>query len=185
MEIAFVTGNAGKWEIAKDIFAKYGLNLTQVAIDTPEIQSLDVKEVASYSARYAAQKLGVPVIKSDVGYYITALGGFPGPFIKYVNQTLSDADLLRLMDGVKDRTMIVRECLAFAAPDGFTKCVLHEQQMTIAEQSDGQGSSIDKIMILDGYAKTKAASDPKEVTDYWKKSLTLYHNMAQFLKDMK
>lgn len=27
MKITFVTGNIGKWEIGRDIFAKYGLNL--------------------------------------------------------------------------------------------------------------------------------------------------------------
>ena len=181
MKITFVTGNMGKWEIGRDIFAKYGLELAQAKIETPEIQSLDVTEVATYSAQYAAQKLNTPVIKSDVGYYISALGGFPGPFIKYINQTLSDKDLLRLMKGVKDRSMIIRECLAFATPNGFTKCLVHAQKTTIAEKSDGVGSSIDKVMILDGFTKTRGASDPKEVAEFWKKSLTLYHDMAKFL----
>ncbi len=182
MKVTFVTGNIGKWEIGRDIFAKYGLELAQAKIETPEIQSLDVTEVATYSAQYAAKKLNTPVIKSDVGYYIPALGGFPGPFIKYINQTLSDKDLLRLMKDVKDRSMIIRECLAFATPDGFTKCLVHEQKTTIAEKSDGVGSSIDKVMILDGFTKTRGASDSKEVAEFWKKSLTLYHEMAKFLK---
>ena len=185
MKICFVTGNTGKWEIGRDIFANYGLELNQAKIETPEIQSLDVNEVASYSAQYVAQKLGPPVIKSDVGYYITALKGFPGPFIKYINQTLMEDDLLRLMEGIKDRSMVIRECLAYADPNGFTKCFTHEQKATIANQADGSGSSIDKIMILDGFTKTRAALDPKEVVEFWKKSLTLYHEMAQFLEDKK
>lgn len=111
MKITFVTGNIGKWEIGRDIFAKYGLELAQAKIETPEIQSLDVTEVATYSAQYAAQKLNTPVIKSD-----------------------------------------------------------------------GVGSSIDKVMILDGFTKTRGASDSKEVAEFWKKSLTLYHEMAKFLK---
>ena len=182
MKINFVTGNAGKWEIARDIFAQYDLELTQANMETPEIQSSDVGDVATYSAQYAAQVLGTPVIKSDVGYYITALKGFPGPFIKYINQMLSEGDLLHLMEGIKDRAMIVRECLAYAEPKGFTKCFVHEQKMTIAERAEGVGNSIDKIMILDGFEKTKGASDPKKVAEFWKKSLTLYHDMAQFLK---
>lgn len=182
MKITFVTGNMGKWEIGRDIFTQYGLELAQAKIETPEIQSLDVTEVATYSAQYAAQKLNTPVIKSDVGYYISALGGFPGPFIKYINQTLSDEDLLRLMKDIKDRSMIIRECLAFATPDGFTKCFVHEQKTRIAEESDGVGSSIDKVMILEGFTKTRGASDSKEVAEFWKKSLTLYHEMAKFLK---
>ena len=184
-KINFVTGNKGKWEIGRDVFSKYGLTLEQTEMETPEIQSLDVKDVATYSAQCAAQKLGVPVIKSDVGYYISSLRGFPGPFIKYINQTLTEDDLLRLMNGVKDRSMVIKECLAYAEPDGFTKCFMHEQKTIIAEQAEGSGSSIDKIMILDGFTKTKGASDPQEVANFWKKSLTLYHEMAQFLKDKK
>ena len=183
MKISFVTGNTGKWEIGRDIFTKYGLELNQANMETPEIQSLDVKEVASYSAQYAAQKLGMPVIKSDVGYYITALKGFPGPFIKYINQMLTEDDLLRLMKGIKDRSMVIRECLAYAEPNGFTKCLVHEQKTRIAEQADGTGNSIDKIMILDGFTKTRGASDPKDVAEFWKKSLTLYHEMAEFLRE--
>lgn len=34
-EIAMVTGNMGKWEIAKDIFSKYNNHLLQEKIDTP------------------------------------------------------------------------------------------------------------------------------------------------------
>ena len=183
LKIHFVTGNAGKWEIAKDIFAKYGLELIQTNMETPEIQSTDVKEVAAYSARYAAQKLNAPVIKSDVGYYITALNGFPGPFIKYINGMLSSEDLLHLMKGVENRSMIIRECLAFATPASLTKCLTHEQQTILATKAEGTGSSIDKIMILDGFTKTRGACTKEEVAEFWKKSLTLYHDMAQFLKD--
>lgn len=182
MKVAFVTGNQGKWEIARDIFAKYGVDLTQAKMETPEIQSLDVKEVALYSARYAAQKLQKPVIKSDVGYYITALNNFPGPFIKYVNQTLTSQDLLRLMVGKENRSMIIRECLAFAHPNGFHHLFIHEQNTILAKEEEGNGSSIDKIMILDGFSKTRGASDPKEVAEFWKKSLQLYHEAAKFVQ---
>ena len=180
--ITFVTGNNGKWAIAKDIFATYGLALDQAKMETPEIQSSDVQDVATYSARYAAQRLNKPVIKSDVGYYISALNGFPGPLIKYINQMLTSEDLLRLMAGEENRIMIIRECLAFATPDGFTKSFIHEQKTTLAQQAEGTGSSIDKIMILDGFNKTRGACSPEEVADFWKKSLTLYHDMAQFLQ---
>ena len=185
MKINFVTGNSWKWEIGRDIFAQYGLELVQANMETPEIQASDVRDVATYSAQYAAQVLGEPVIKSDVGYYITALNGFPGPFIKYINQMLTEDDLLNLMKGIKDRSMVARECLAYAEPNGFTKCFVHEQHMTVAEKADGVGNSIDKIMILDGFTKTKGASDLKEVADFWKKTLTLYHDMAKFLKAKK
>lgn len=35
-EITLVTGNLGKWEIAKDIFDKYNINLLHEKINTPK-----------------------------------------------------------------------------------------------------------------------------------------------------
>ena len=87
-EIVMATGNVGKWEIARDIFKNYNLTLTQEKVETPEIQASTVEEVSLYSAKYASDKLNKPVIKSDVGYYIEELGGFPGPFVKFVNNML-------------------------------------------------------------------------------------------------
>ena len=96
-EITLVTGNLGKWKITKDIFDKYNINLLHEKINTPEIQSNDVVEVSKYSALYAAKKLNKQVIKSDVGYYIEELGGFPGPFLKYINDMLTSEDILNMM----------------------------------------------------------------------------------------
>lgn len=80
--VTMVTGNMGKWKVASDIFKKYDIELLHEKMDTPEIQSHDVEDVSKYSAIYAANKLNKAVIKSDVGYFIEALNGFPGPLFK-------------------------------------------------------------------------------------------------------
>ena len=54
-EITLVTGNLGKWKIAKDIFDKYNINLLHEKINTPEIQSNDVVEVSN-TQHYTQQK---------------------------------------------------------------------------------------------------------------------------------
>lgn len=53
---------------------------------------------------------------TDNGCYIGALNGFPGLFIKYINQWLSAKDLLGIMDGKKNRSVIWKECLAYYEP---------------------------------------------------------------------
>ena len=104
-QITMVTGNIGKWKIANDIFKKYNVDLKQAKIETPEIQAYDVEEVSKYSAIYAAKYLNTNVIKSDVGYYIEALNGFPGVFLKYINSMLTSEDVLKLMEGKDNRTI--------------------------------------------------------------------------------
>jgi len=46
IKIVFVTGNIDKWQIANKILTPYGITLEQIKIDTPEIQSMDVEEIA-------------------------------------------------------------------------------------------------------------------------------------------
>ena len=50
--------------------------IEQLPKETPEIQAKTNREVAEFSAQWAANKFGLPVIKEDVGMYIEALGGF-------------------------------------------------------------------------------------------------------------
>lgn len=110
--IFFITGNAYKFQIAQEALASAGIELIQKELETPEIQSTIVEEIASFSAKWVCDLLKEPVIVSDAGYYIEALNGFPGPFIKYINEWLSADDILRLMAGKEDRAVIVKDCFS-------------------------------------------------------------------------
>ena len=57
------------------------------------------------------EKLERPVIKSDVGYFIEALNGFPGPFLRYINDYLTSEEILKLMEDKENRTILLKECL--------------------------------------------------------------------------
>ncbi|MBU5225066.1 hypothetical protein KQI36_00110 [Clostridium senegalense] len=85
MDIIYVTGNNLKFEIAKKVFEGSNINLIQKKLDTPEIQSFNVCDVATYSAKWASEKLNSSVIVTDAGFYVNSLRGFPGPYIKYIN----------------------------------------------------------------------------------------------------
>lgn len=85
--IFFITGNAYKFQIAQEALAGDGIELIQKELETPEIQSISIEEIASFSANWASNLLKESVIVSDAGYYIEAFNGFPGPFIKYINKS--------------------------------------------------------------------------------------------------
>lgn len=103
-----MTGNKYKFEIAQKVLENSNVELIQQKIETPEIQSSDVEEIASYSAKFAAEKLGKPVALTDAGWYINALNGFPGLFIKYINQWLTSDEILKLMEGKSDRSVLLK-----------------------------------------------------------------------------
>jgi non-canonical purine NTP pyrophosphatase (RdgB/HAM1 family) len=123
MKINFVTTNKMKFEIAQAYFEKLSddYELVQYEIDTPEIQGESVEEIARQSAIWAAQQTGEPCIKMDVGFFIPALNGFPGPFVKYVNDWLTQDDFLKLMEDKEDRSAYFEDATAIGYPDGASK----------------------------------------------------------------
>ncbi|MBR2587721.1 MAG: NUDIX domain-containing protein [Bacilli bacterium] len=183
-EIIMVTGNSGKYKIAKDIFIEKGLNLIQEKIETPEIQSYNVEDVSAYSALYAAKELNKPVIKSDVGYFIPALNGFPGPFVKYINGMLSSEGILKLMENKTDRTIFLKECLTYATPTGEIKQFINEEKASIALSAYGTGSAFDRIVIFEGQEMPKSMNSDEENLEHFKKSLKVYEDVAEYLKNL-
>lgn len=94
--VAFVTGNRGKLEEARRILAAAGgLETEGVALDLPEIQSLDLEEVLRAKGREAARRLRRPVIVEETGFEIDAFGGFPGPLVKWMLRALGAEGMAR------------------------------------------------------------------------------------------
>jgi non-canonical purine NTP pyrophosphatase (RdgB/HAM1 family) len=99
-EWVFVTSNENKWREAQRIL---GRELERAALDLDELQAESVGEVALAKARLAYQRLGRPVIVEDAGFELLALGGFPGPYIKFWEKLGGLESLCRAADGLGDR----------------------------------------------------------------------------------
>lgn len=168
IEIAYITGNSLKFLEAKEGFKNSGIALTQVDIDTPEIQAFDINEVSKFSAKWAADFLNKPVILSDYGFSIKSLNGFPGPFMKFVNKWLSPEDFLKLIEGKSERGVEVSFSLAFCTladtPLCFTSSISGEIATKVGQ---GTGHSFDFIFIPQGYDKPASEIGKDEMTKFW------------------
>lgn len=184
-EVIMITGNNGKLKIAKEIFSKYNIKLLQHKMDTPEIQSHNVEDVSKYSAEYACNLLNKPVIKSDVGYYIEELNGFPGPFLRYINDMLSSEDILKLMKGKKNRTIYLKESLTYKNPKGEIKQFTNIEKATISEEAMGEGSTFDKIVIFENSKYPKSMNTKQENHEHFVKTLKIYEEMAKYIEELK
>lgn len=184
-KVTMVTGNLGKWKIASDIFEKYHIELLHEKMDTPEIQSHNVEDVSKYSAIYAANKLNKPVIKSDVGYYIESLNGFPGPFLRYVNDYLTSEEILKLMENKENRTVLLKECLTFATPDGKIKQFVNVEKAVISKYAMGDGTTFDRIVIFEGDSLPKSMNSEEENYKHFEESLIIYDKMAKYLEKLE
>ncbi|MBU2037195.1 non-canonical purine NTP pyrophosphatase [Patescibacteria group bacterium] len=181
--IFFITGNNFKFQVAKKALAGIGVELIQKELDTPEIQSVSVEEVASFSAKWASDLLKEAVIVSDAGYYIEALNGFPGPFIKYINEWLSADDILRLMAGKENREVTVKDCLAYCEPGKKPVIFCDSAKGAIANKKGGKGrTSINEIFVPEGYDKVESDIPWDEMKEFWAKNLKHYKLLAEYLK---
>lgn len=111
--ISFVTTNPEKFAIAKVYCQKAGIALEQLVLEIDEIQGSDTEEILRHKARQAFELCRKPIIVSDDSWHIAALNGFPGPYMKSINHWFTPDDFLRLMHGVTNRDILLRQQLAY------------------------------------------------------------------------
>lgn len=182
-QITFITGNSYKFNIAKKALENSGIDLIQEKFETPEIQSENVEDVASYSAKWASDQLGKPVIVTDFGMYIEALKGFPGPFIKYVNHWLNSEDILKLMEGKDNRKCTAKDCLAYCKPGEDPK-IFVEENIGIITTSLGKplyrNFTIDQIYIPPGFEQVQSEIPDEQMLGFWSSS-EIWHKLADYI----
>jgi len=110
--IYFVTSNKGKFAEAQAIFG----DLIQKNIGYTEIQADTLDEVAAYGMKEVVARLDGPVMIEDAGLFVEALQGFPGVYSAYVQRTIGNAGILRLMDGEEMRNASFRSVVAYVEP---------------------------------------------------------------------
>ena len=115
-KVLLVTGNKYKLEAARKIMGKYGIIVDSIDIKPLEIQADSLEEVAKFSAKFAAEKLGKPVLKADAGLLIEAFGGFPGVYTEFVKRKLGPEGVLKLMNGIENRNAEIVYALAYCKP---------------------------------------------------------------------
>ena len=152
-DIIFITGNQSK----ADYLAKYlGFPVKHQKLDLDEIQSLNLKKIVEHKVRQAYQTIQNPVIVEDVSLEFAALGGLPGPFIKFFTDEVPFETICSMVNG-KTRKATAR-CV-FGYYDG-KDLKLFESKLDgeIAEAPSGEnGFGWDKIFIPDGYKITRAS----------------------------
>ena len=186
-QIAYVTGNSLKFNVAKKALENSDIELIQEKLETPEIQSENGEEVAAFSAKWASEKLGKPVIVSDFGVYIEALNGFPGPFIKYINHWLTSEDIIRLMNGKENRKITERDYLAYCEPGTEPVVFVGENFGNITTklgQIKYRGYTLDQIFIPDGFDRVQSEIPEEQMIEFWN-SGKVWEKLTQYLISIK
>jgi len=97
--------------------ASLPVTLVSQPLDLPELQG-EPRDVAAAKARAAADAVGGPVIVEDTGLEFAALGGLPGPYIKWFLAKCGHDGLNRMLAGFEDKAADATCTFAFAAGPG-------------------------------------------------------------------
>ncbi len=181
MDVVYVTGNKFKIEMAQKILSPLGINVIQKKIYCPEIQDDEIEKVSQYSAQYAANELQIPVIKNDSGLIIDALKGFPGPYTSYIENTITEDGILKLMENKNIRTARFVEIISYCEPNKNPVSFISNTVGSISDEKRGNfGWSFDRIFIPKGQNKTLAEYNDDERWKFW--SDDAYLQLRDFLK---
>ena len=183
-KITYVTGNWAKILSARQILEPLGYEVEQIKMDVPELQSDFIEEVAKYSAKWASDKLKCAVLKNDSGLCIDALNGFPGPYTHYVDDTLKEDGILKLLEGVENREAHFEEVLAYCEYGKEPVVFKSITEGTIAKRKSGKyGWSYDFIFIPEGQTKTLANFPDEKRLKLWND--TGYQQLIKHLEENK
>ena len=111
--LLFVTSSENKRREAEAVL---GFALSHRPLDLVEIQSLDLATVVEAKARAAHAQLQQPVLVEDTALELNALGGFPGPLIRWLLESVGAVGIARIVTAFDDPGASAR-CAA-AAYDG-------------------------------------------------------------------
>lgn len=183
-KIILVTGNWAKLLSVRQFLEPYGIQVDNVKMDTTEIQSDSIEEIAAFSAKEASDKLKCTVLKNDTGFFIEALGGFPGPYTHYVMEKIGTDGLLKLMRGKTNRKAYYMESFAYCE---YGKKPIVFNSITrgnLATRKSGKyGMRIDPIFIPEGHDKTMANYNDDERFKLW--NTNAYDEIAKYVLNNK
>ncbi len=121
--ITFITGNAKKLEeVIAIVGNSFPFPLTCSKVDLPELQG-DVEEISCAKASLAAERVRGPVLVEDTSLCFNALGGLPGPYIKWFLDKTGHVGLNNLLAAYPDKSAYAQCIFAFSAGPGATPVV--------------------------------------------------------------
>ena len=184
MKITLVTGNWAKVAQAKSVLEPMGHEIDNIKMDTVEIQADTVEEVAAYSAKWASEQLKKNVVKNDTGIVIEGLKGFPGPYTHYVQDTIGEDGVLKIMEGMENRNAKFVQALAFCEYGKEPVVFTSETKGTISLKKEGtHGWCWDFIFIPEGQDKTLGCFEDEERLKMWND--TGYMQLLEHLKKIE
>ncbi len=179
--IFYVTSNHHKFNSAKEMLKNHNIVVEQKVIDIPEIQSDSIEEIAIEKAKMAFEEVKQPLFVNDSGWIIPALNGFPGPYMKYINNWFAPEDFISLMKNKTDRTSILRQVIVYIDNGGLKIFENDSVGKILSQPSKVQGRSSD--MVVSFKDNLSVSEEKAKGILNIKAELQLWKDFANWLKE--
>jgi XTP/dITP diphosphohydrolase len=180
-KIIFVTGNPHKVIEATGILSPLGIEIVQNNCGYPELQEDDLVAIARFGAQWAANKLNCEVMVDDSGIFIEELSGFPGPYSAYVAKTLGNENILKIMEGVSNRSASLQCVIGYCRPGEEAVVFSGKVKGNIAKSIRGKlGFGYDPIFEVEGVTFGEMRDEEKNRISHRYRALVKF---AGWLKD--
>ncbi len=181
--LLYITSNSDKIFIAKSRLKDYGISFEAKAVDMVEIQSTSTEEIAQHKAKQAFEMLRTPLFVNDEGWLIPALHGFPGPYMKYMNDWLTPTDFLNLMKDHADKRIIKTVALCYT--DGIhSKTFVATYEGYFINSIQGNGFAAMRVVSMTPDGKSVAEYlenklNPFPDNEFWKEFANWYKSIPK------
>ena len=155
--VYFATMNVNKFHEAASALSVMKIKVLMLKKRKIEIQADKIEEVVKRSALWITEKDARPIIVEDAGFFIQAMGGFPGPYSSYVYEKIGLAGILGLLDHFTNRGAEFRSAVAFCNHGDLIRIFTSRVNGTVAYEERGTGGfGFDPIFIPHGENRTFA-----------------------------
>lgn len=187
LDLIFATGNAEKFHIAEEAFARSGMQLEQAALDIDEIQSEEPERIVIDKVQKAFMLVQKPVVVNDDTWAIPGLRGFPGPYMKSVSHWFTADDFINLTRSLEDRRVVLSQRIAYQDEHTQKVFTLEYTGELLTEARGNYGISWQKVITMPGdnglsvaeaYDNGASAED-REVAEGWEQFIAWYKEQNQ------
>lgn len=175
-QIYLLTSNQGKIDAANLIFNQHHIEALPLDLDIPEIQASSSTEIARAMALEAHKQTGKPVIREDHSFFIDELG-FPGPFMAYIDKTISVYQLLEIANTLKNRDAHFELAACYVDATGKAHDFSYSVAVTLSHEVKGSDKlQWERLIMFPGDTKTFAELDKDDRVEVWTKN---YEQIAE------
>ena len=170
--IHFITSNQKKFASLQKLLHLLGVDLRQLEYDFDEGRGLDIQTIAK--SKLAQAKKAFPnkrLIVDDRGFFIPALKGFPGPFVKLLLDSFSYPGIIKLMQGETDRRAIFSFAVGYFDGEKDHIFVADEEGFIIDEPRGNNLHGWTELLYIYGHPSFPGRSLAELNDEEWKEYL--------------